>query len=58
MAEQEARTRDAQFMYASATPSENTVRFYMALGFRLAEPVDPALFAKEPEDIHLELPLR
>jgi GNAT superfamily N-acetyltransferase len=37
----------------SATPSENTVRFYMGRGYRpMAEPF-PELFALEPEDIHL-----
>lgn len=37
----------------SATPSQNTVRFYMARGYRpMAEPF-PELFELEPEDIHL-----
>jgi predicted N-acetyltransferase YhbS len=37
----------------SATPSENTVRFYMARGYKpMAEPF-PELFELEPEDIHL-----
>jgi GNAT superfamily N-acetyltransferase len=37
----------------SATPSENTVRFYMGRGFRpMAEPL-PELLEQEPEDIHL-----
>lgn len=37
----------------SATPSQNTVRFYMSRGYRpMAEPF-PELFAAEPEDIHL-----
>jgi GNAT superfamily N-acetyltransferase len=37
----------------SATPSRNTVRFYMARGYRpMAEPL-PELFALEPEDVHL-----
>ncbi len=47
----------AKTMYVSATPSENTVRFYKSIGFRLATPVDPGMFEREPEDIHLELPL-
>ena len=58
LAEQEARQRGAKSMYASATPSENTVRFYLSLGFQHAAPIDPAMLEKEPEDIHLELPLR
>ena len=50
-----ARGLCAKTMYVSATPSENTVRFYMSMGFRLAESVDPHLFGSEPEDIHMEL---
>jgi len=52
---QEARVRGAQALYVSATPSENTVRFYRNLGCRPAQPIDSALFEKEPQDIHLEL---
>lgn len=37
----------------SATPSENTVRFYLALGYELmAEPL-PELYEREPGDVHL-----
>ena len=50
-----AREAGAKTMYVSATPSESTVRFYMSIGFRLAVPVDPSMFEREPEDIHLEL---
>ena len=40
-------------MVVSATPSENTVSFYMASGFELmAEPL-PELLALEPDDVHL-----
>jgi GNAT superfamily N-acetyltransferase len=39
-------------MVVSATPSENTVRFYLGRGFLpMAEPL-AELFAQEPEDIH------
>ena len=55
LAAQVARKRAAQALYVSATPSENTVRFYKNLGCRRAEPIDPYLYEKEPEDIHLEL---
>lgn len=49
-----ARERGVRGLYVSATPSEHTIGFYLARGCRvLAEP-DPALFALEPEDIHLE----
>lgn len=57
LAEVEARRRGAKALYVSATPSENTVRFYMRIGCRLAEPMDQYLDEKEPEDIHLELNL-
>jgi GNAT superfamily N-acetyltransferase len=43
---------DAEIV-VSATPSRNTVRFYMARGYQpMAEPLFE-LFALEPEDIHL-----
>jgi ribosomal protein S18 acetylase RimI-like enzyme len=37
----------------SATPSENTVRFYMRRGYQLMAEPFPELFELEPEDIHL-----
>jgi GNAT superfamily N-acetyltransferase len=37
----------------SATPSENTVRFYLARGFRPTARPLPELLALEPEDIHM-----
>jgi predicted N-acetyltransferase YhbS len=49
-----ARGAGARALYISSTPSENTVHFYLNLGCRVAEEVDPDLFALEPEDIHLE----
>ena len=49
-----ARELGAQRLYISATPSENTVGFYLHRGARATDDVDPALFALEPEDIHLE----
>ena len=57
MAAQEARSRGAKVIYVSATSSENTVHFYQRLGCQHANPVDPILFKKEPEDIHLEFNL-
>jgi predicted N-acetyltransferase YhbS len=50
-----ARESGAKTVYVSATPSENTVRFYMSVGFRLAASVDPDMFEHEPKDVHLEL---
>ena len=40
-------------MVVSATPSENTVRFYLRRGFApMADPF-PELFELEPEDVHM-----
>jgi predicted N-acetyltransferase YhbS len=49
-----ARSCGASGLYISATPSENTVHFYQRRGARLVAIPDAELFAKEPEDIHLE----
>ncbi len=49
-----ARERGARGLYISATPSENTIRFYLQRGSIVIETPDPQLFAREPEDIHLE----
>ncbi len=54
---EEAKIREAKHLYVSATPSENTVNFYMGLKFKVAKKPEPELFEKEPEDIHLELKL-
>jgi GNAT superfamily N-acetyltransferase len=43
----------AASMYVSAVPTGSAVGFYLQRGCRLADPVHPGLFAKEPEDIHL-----
>jgi hypothetical protein len=41
-------------MVVSATPSVNTVRFYLRRGFEpMAEPL-PELYDLEPEDVHME----
>lgn len=50
-----ARELGARRLYISATPSENTVRFYLRRGCRVTDDVDPVLLALEPEDIHMEL---
>jgi GNAT superfamily N-acetyltransferase len=44
-------------MVVTATPSENTVRFYLGRGFRPMEHPLPELFALEPEDVHMSKPL-
>jgi GNAT superfamily N-acetyltransferase len=51
--EQIARTAGDSSMVVSATPSENTVRFYLGRGFQpMAEPL-AELFELEPEDVHM-----
>jgi predicted N-acetyltransferase YhbS len=50
---EKARTLGAKKLYISATPSENTIDYYLGLGCVLAPEIDPELFALEPEDIHL-----
>jgi predicted N-acetyltransferase YhbS len=54
LAIEKAKTFGAKKLYISATPSENTVNYYLRLGCVLATEIDPKLFALEPEDIHLE----
>jgi predicted N-acetyltransferase YhbS len=48
----------ARRLYISSTPSENTVNFYLRLGCRVTDDVNPALFELEPEDIHLEFDIQ
>jgi GNAT superfamily N-acetyltransferase len=51
--EQIARTAGDSDMVVSATPSQNTVRFYLGRGFQpMAEPL-AELFEVEPEDVHM-----
>ncbi len=57
LARDRARTLGAKGLYISATPSENTVNFYMRLGSVVTKEPDPQLFQLEPEDIHLECPI-
>jgi GNAT superfamily N-acetyltransferase len=52
-----ARADGARRLYVSATPSVPTVDFYRSLGFRPADEPDEALFALEPDDIHMILGL-
>ncbi|RQS00898.1 MULTISPECIES: GNAT family N-acetyltransferase [unclassified Burkholderia] len=52
----QARTMGAARLYVSATPSQRTIDFYLRLGFTVSASPDPALYALEPEDIHLEAP--
>jgi predicted N-acetyltransferase YhbS len=57
LAAEKAIELGAKKLYISATPSENTVNFYMRLGCVLATEIDEELFTLEPEDIHLEFDL-
>lgn len=50
-----ARELGARRLYVSATPSENTARFYLHRGFHLTDEVDAELLALEPDDLHLEI---
>lgn len=49
-----ARRLGARRLYVSATPSQNTVEFYLRRGCAVTKEVDARLFELEPEDIHLE----
>ena len=57
LVEEKACALGAKTLYVTATPSENTVRFYRSIGYQLAEPIDPVAYEREPDDIHLELAL-
>jgi GNAT superfamily N-acetyltransferase len=51
--EQIARSAGDSCMVVSATPSENTVRFYLGRGFQpMAEPL-AELLELEPDDVHM-----
>ena len=50
-----AKELGAKKLYISATPSKNTVDFYMHLGCSLASEINPELYQLEPDDIHLEM---
>ena len=52
--EQLVRAQGDSEMVVSATPSLNTVRFYLGRGFEpMSEPL-PELYELEPDDIHME----
>ncbi len=52
---EKAKELGAKKLYISATPSKNTVNFYMHLGCNLASEINPELYQLEPDDIHLEM---
>ncbi len=55
VAKNKARGIGASRLYISATPTQNTVDFYVGIGCELASEINEELFELEPEDIHLEL---
>jgi N-acetylglutamate synthase-like GNAT family acetyltransferase len=57
LVKEKAKEMGAKKLYVSATPSENTVHFYMNRGFTLAKEVNERLYELEPEDIHMECQL-
>ena len=54
--EQLARKADAHGLYVSSVPTGSAVGFYLSRGFQPTDP-SPELLAKEPDDIHMLLPL-
>lgn len=48
-----ARSAGDTEIVVSATPSENTVRFYRGRGYEIMDPALPELYEREPEDVHL-----
>ena len=54
--EQRARDESACALYVSSVPSDSAVGFYLSRGFMPTDPL-PELLAKEPDDIHMLLPL-
>jgi predicted N-acetyltransferase YhbS len=48
-----ARAAGAEVMVVSATPSANTVRFYLDRGFRPVDDPDAELLELEPDDVHM-----
>ncbi len=57
LVKEKAKEMGAKKLYVSATPSENTVQFYMNRGFDLVKEVIKKLYELEPEDIHMECKL-
>jgi len=54
-AKEKAKELGAKKLYVSATPSKNTVDFYMHLGCKLASEINAELYQLESDDIHLEM---
>ena len=54
-AKERAKELGAKKLYISATPSKNTVDFYMYIECKLASEINADLYQLEPNDIHLEM---
>jgi predicted N-acetyltransferase YhbS len=52
-----ARKLGATTLYISSIPTRNAVDAYQRMGATILAVPDPELFAQEPEDIHLILPI-
>jgi GNAT superfamily N-acetyltransferase len=52
-----AKEMGAKRLFVSGLPSLNTIGFYMAMGFDRAREVDPRLYEREPDDIHMDIEL-
>jgi predicted N-acetyltransferase YhbS len=52
---EKAKGLGAKKLYISATPSLNTVTFYLNRGAKITSEIDAEKFKLEPEDIHLEM---
>jgi GNAT superfamily N-acetyltransferase len=52
-----AKEFGAQSLYISATPTKNTVDFYLKNSAILTTELDTELYKLEPDDIHLEMPV-
>ncbi len=57
LAADRAREMGARRMYVSGMPSENSIHFYTRRGCHSTDHVDPELFQREPEDIHMTVDL-
>lgn len=55
IAGEKCRELGGRKLYISATPSKNTVEFYMNNEAVLVKNPDKELYKREPEDIHLEI---
>ena len=52
-----AKSRGAEALYASCCSAEETIAFYMAMGFRPSEHPIPSCVRDEPFDIQMEFPI-